>query len=346
MTGGSETRKDAQMPRVSVLIPCYNERHRIRRCLDSLLDNDYPEDRIELVVIDGGSDDGSRTVVEELAHAHPNLRMIDNPERQKPQGLNLGIRATDSDVVVRADAHAWYPPNYVRRLVEDLERFAADNTGGVRETYVGGDRLARAIGLAISHRFAAGDAHYRTGTDRVRSVETVFGGCYRREVFDRIGLFNEHLVRTQDRELNRRLLAVGGKIVLDPEVRCLYFPRGELGEYWRWTWEGAFWLFYARRFTAIPMVSWRNLVPLAFVLWHVVACALGGVSLGVAGIAAAPIAVYWLCNLAISLAAARRHGDLGVAPYLVLVFAMTHFAYGLASLRGLLAGLLAGRVRA
>lgn len=111
MTRGSETRKDAQMPRVSVLIPCYNERHRIRRCLDSLLDNDYPEDRIELVVIDGSSDDGSCTVVEELAQAHSNLRTIENPERQKPQGLNPGIRATDSDVVVRADAHAWYPRN-------------------------------------------------------------------------------------------------------------------------------------------------------------------------------------------------------------------------------------------
>jgi glycosyltransferase involved in cell wall biosynthesis len=336
---------DAQMPTVSVLIPCYNERERIGHCLQSLLRNDYPAGRIELVVIDGHSNDGSRELVDELARRHPNVRVLDNPARGKPQGLNLGIQSTRSDVVVRADAHAWYPPSYVRRLVEDLDRYAADNTGGVRETHIGGSRMARAIGIAISHRFAAADAHYRTGTKRVRAVESVFGGCYRREVFGRIGLFNEHLVRTQDRELNRRLLGAGGRIVLDPQVWCLYFPRGHMRDYWRWTYEGAFWLFYARRFTAVPMLSWRNLVPLTFVLWHVVAVFGAGISTAVAGVAAVPLLGYWGCNAAISWSAARRHGDLGLAPYLALAFVLTHWSYGLGSLQGWLRATSTRRTR-
>jgi hypothetical protein len=141
-------------------------------------------------------------------------------------------------------------------------------------------------------------------------------------------------VRTQDRELNRRLIAAGGTIVLDPTVRCIYYPRRGAREYWQWTSDGAFWLFYARRFTDVPMVSWRNLVPLAFVLWHLVAVLGGGLHPMLAILASAPIALYWLCNVAVSWSAARRYGDLMLTPYLVFVFAMTHVGYGLASLRG------------
>jgi succinoglycan biosynthesis protein ExoA len=339
------SRRTTRLPTVSVLIPCYNEHRRIASCLGSLLRSDYPADLIELVVIDGGSDDGTRAVVEELARTHANVRMIDNPERQKPHALNLGIFATESDVIVRADAHAWYPSDYVRRLVEDLDRYDADNTGGIRETHVGGDRMSQAIGIAISHRFAAGNAHYRTGTDHVRAVESVFGGCYRREVFQRIGMFNEQLIRTQDRELNRRLLDAGGRIILDPNVRCVYFPRGRIREYLQWTCDSAFWLFSARRFTDVRMVSWRNFVPLAFVLWHLAALMMIEASPLLAGFALAPIASYWLCNLAISWSAARSHGDVTVAPYLVLVFALTHLGYGVASLQGWLAALSEGKVR-
>jgi len=333
------------LPTVSVLIPCYNEREWIQTCLDSLLANDYPSDRIEFVVIDGGSDDGTLDIITDVSREHPNVRVLPNPVRLKPHGLNLGIEHTTSEVLVRADAHARYPENYVRRLVEDLDRYEADNTGGIRDTYIGGSRMARAIGIAISHRFAAGNAHYRTGSKRVRLVDSVFGGCYRREVFERIGNFNEHLIRTQDRELNRRLLAAGGKIVLDPEVRCLYYPRGKASDYWRWNFNGAYWLFYARRFTDVPMVSWRNLAPLSLVAWHVMAVVALGVLPPVGVAALAVVALYWATSLGVSLLAARRHGDLSVAPHLMLAFAMTHFGYGLASFQGWLRAAVSGKVR-
>lgn len=336
---------DALLPTVAVLIPCLNERTWIEACLDSLACCDYPADRIQFVVIDGGSDDGTLDIVERVAQQRANVVVLHNAARLKPHGLNLGIARTDSEVVIRVDAHASYPDDYVRCLVEDLQTYEADNTGGVRETYVGGDRMAQAIGLAISHRFAAGDAHYRTGAARVRVVDSVFGGCYRREVFTRIGGFNEHLIRTQDREFNRRLIAAGGKIVLDPAVRCLYYPRTEAAQYWRWNYDGAFWLFYARRFTAVPMVSWRNLVPMSLVLWHAVAA---GVLLGTglpALVPLGPLLAYWLVNLSVSLRVATKRGDILLGPAIALVFAMTHFGYGLASLHGWVRALIDGKVR-
>ncbi len=336
---------DTRTPSVSVLIVCFNEATWIEACLDSLIANDYPRERIEFVVIDGGSDDGTVDIVERIAAAAGNVRLVHNEARLKPHGLNLGIRETTSDVVVRADAHASYPTDYVRRLVDDLDRYQADNTGGVRETFVGGDRMAKAIGLAISHRFAAGDAHYRTGTAEVRSVDSVFGGCFRREVFERIGVFNEGLIRTQDREFNRRLLAAGGTIVLDPEVRCLYYPRGRAGEYWRWNYDGAYWLFYARRFTDVPMVSWRNLVPMGLVAWHALVPLLGGLSGALAGWAALPLVLYWVTNGVVSLRCAARYGEPTLAGHLAFVFAMTHFGYGLGSLQGLARALTAGKKR-
>ena len=329
-------------PRVDVLIPCFDEREHIEACVRSLLASDYPRDRLCIVVIDGGSGDGTVEIVDRLAREDARVQRLHNPARLKPHGLNLAIRRSRADVVLRADAHALYPPDYVRRLVEDLERHDADNTGGIRETFVGGNAIARAIGIAVSHRFAAGDAHYRTGSARVREVESVFGGCYRREVFDRIGLFNERLVRTQDRELNRRLRAAGGRIVLDPAVRCTYFPRTDARAYWRWTWEGACWLFVARRFTDTPMVSWRNLVPLSLVAWHGLAVALSGLAPALAALLVGPVLAYWAINAGVSVHAAASRRDPALAPALFVVFAMTHFAYGLASLQGALRCALAG----
>lgn len=337
---------DDCLPTVCILVPCYNERAGIRRSLESLCQIDYPQSRFEIVVIDGGSDDGTREIIEELLGRFANLRLLYNAVRLKPHGLNLAIQRTQSDIVIRADAHAAYSAGYVRRLVEDLEKYDADNTGGIRETYVGGSRMARAIAIVISHRFGAGDAHYRVGSSRVRSVETVFGGCYRREVFSRIGLFNERLIRTQDREFNRRLLAAGGRIILDPDVRCTYYARERAMDYWRWNWEGAFWVFYARRFTDVSMASGRNFVPIGFVAWHAAIGIAAGFAFPGWAWMLLPLGLYWIVSLSLSFSAAARKRDLALVPYIVFAFAMTHFGYGLASLQGIFRAIREGKDRA
>jgi glycosyltransferase involved in cell wall biosynthesis len=341
---GASSAALAEQPAVAALVLCRNEAAYIRACLDSLLAGTFDPERLEILVLDGMSTDGTRQIVQGFASRHPKVRLIDNPSGTKPDALNLGIRLTQADIVMRVDAHAVYPSDYVERLVDGLRRNGADNIGGVRKTYEGKGAVEQAIAAGISHPFAAGNAYWRTGSVQLRRVDTVFCGCYRRDAFDRVGLFNPRLLRAQDREFNARLRAAGGVIVLDPAVQCTYFPRRSLRAHWHWTVEGAFWLFYARRFTRTRMISARNLVPLAFVGYHLVppVAALwvpGAVKMALLG----PVAVYWLVAAAVAGGVAIKKRRLIVWPLTLLVFAATHYGYGIGGWAGLIKALVEGR---
>jgi glycosyltransferase involved in cell wall biosynthesis len=332
---------------VAIIIPCRNEEQHIARCLESLLANDYSRELLEIVVVDGMSDDRTRDIVRHYSSQYPFISLLDNPQRGKSAALNLGIAATDSDVVMRIDAHATYAANYISKLVGGLFEHQADNIGGVRKTDTGKTRWSQAVGLVISHPFAAGNALYRTGArgQQIREVDTVFCGCYRREVFRRIGGFHPELARTQDREFNARLAAASGKILLDPSAECCYYPRSNLGDYVRWVWQGAFWVFYADRFTTTKLRSWRNWVPALFVLWHVVVGVLALAAPLLAAMAALPLAAYWLSAASCSLTEAARHRFWRLLPSLMLLFPLTHYTYGFGSLAGRIACLLRGNRR-
>lgn len=331
-------RDDLRKPQqsVAILIPCRNERLHIVRCLDSLLANDYPHDLLEIVVIDGMSDDGTREIVKDYSQRYSFIRCLENPEKNKPAALNLGVRATNSDVVMRIDAHAVYAPDYVSKLVQGLELYQADNIGGVRENISQKTVWSRAVSIAISHPFTAGNAVYRTGVrgDEPREVDTVFCGCYPRRVFHEIGGFHPGLLRTQDREFNARLRANGGRIVLDPSVRCWYHPRTALIDYVPWVFQGAYWVFYADRFTNTRMRSWRNWIPGLFSAWSLFACVLLLVSSPLYAVAFLPLALYWLVAVACSLQESVRGRSWLLFPSLLVLFPATHYSYGLGSLFG------------
>jgi len=338
------------MTTVAVLVPCRNEERYIARCLDSLVANDFDLSRLEILVIDGMSCDGTREIVDEYSQRHRHLRRIDNLAGDKPSALNLGIQSATADIVIRVDAHAVYPHDYISRLVAGLQETGADNVGGVRETALGETAWEQAVGIVISHRFAAGNALHRTGVRNhaMRDVDTVFGGCYRREVFERIGGFHPGLLRAQDRELNARLIEAGGRIVLIPDVRCTYFPRTRWWSYTNWIFQGGFWVYYASRFTTTPLRSWRNAIPIFFVLWHaLLACLpfsgslLGTVLLGT--VLLAPLAAYWVLAFLFAASAAWEHRSAAIFPRLVILFATTHFAYGVGSIAGIVAWKLRGR---
>ncbi len=324
--------------RVAVIIPCRNEEKYLARCLDSILANDYDLRFLDIVVVDGMSDDQTREIVAQYAKRFSNIRLLDNPQRNKPAALNLAIEATDSEVVMRIDAHAEYESDYISRLVRGLDEYDADNMGGVRVTSSGEGAWQQAVGIAISHPFAAGNAVYRTGVKSAepREVDTVFCGCYRREVFAKIGLFNRGLLRTQDREFNLRLVAHGGKIVLDPAVRCTYYPRTGLQDYARWVYQGAFWVFYADRFTETRMRSSRNWIPPLFVAWNLLAVVIGLFAPAYAAMATAPIALYWLTAAWFSSREAVRNRSPLLLPFLLLLFSVTHYGYGLGAWAGML----------
>ena len=328
------------MTSLAIIIPCRNEEKHIGGCLNSLLANDYPRDDLEILVVDGMSTDRTREIVGEYCKEYSFIRMIDNPWHIKPKALNIGIESTKSDVVMRIDAHTVYANDYISKLVKGLFRYNADNIGGVRETYTDGTYMAEVKSVAISHPFSVGNAYWRTGIKGgIQKVDTVFCGCYRRDVFERIGLFNEKLIRTQDREFNSRLIKAGGTIILDPSVTCTYFPKENLTDFVKWTFAGAYWLFYARRFTGIRMASWRNYVPLSFLFYSLFSLIMFLSMIPnqtVNIITEIPLLAYVSLCLYFSVKIAFKKGTLLYVPLLVLIFPAVHYSYALGSLYGII----------
>ena len=257
---------DNQRTLVTVIVPCRNERKWIGPCLQSIFDNDYPSDRLEVLVVDGMSNDGTRQIVETFAGGHPQLRLLSNEKRITPTALNLGIAAARGGIVMRMDAHVEYPRDYVSSLVRLLEESGADNVGGVCRTLPADESAtARAIAVGMSHPLGVGNSHFRIGSREDRWVDTVPFGCYRREVFDRIGLFDEELVRNQDDELNFRLTRHGGRILLSPRIVCKYFARDSLAKLWRMYYQyGYFKPLVVRKVGGV--MTLRQLAPPLFVL--------------------------------------------------------------------------------
>jgi glycosyltransferase involved in cell wall biosynthesis len=219
------------LPRATVIVPCRNEERYIGPCLDSILESDYPEDRLEVLVVDGMSEDGTRTILQDYTTRYPRVHLIDNPRKITPVALNLAIRAATGSVLVRMDAHVRYPRNYISRLVAALDEYKADNVGGVLRTLPAGDgAIARAIALAMSHPLGVGTSYFRIGTSAPRWVDTIAFFCLRRDIFDRVGMFDETLIRHQDGEFNARLIKAGGRVLLLPDVTSEYYARGTLGQ--------------------------------------------------------------------------------------------------------------------
>ena len=331
----SELRSRNSAPLVTVVMPCYNEVDFAADVLASILAQDYPVDRLEFVVVDGGSTDGTLEVLKRAAERDDRLRIIDNPARVKPRALNLGIEASRGEIIIRVDAHAVYPPDYVRLCVEHLEKSGADNVGGYRETRPRQDTaMGRAIALSIGSRFGSGGATYRTGASTTRWVDTVFGGCYRRELFHRLGLFDERLDRGQDREFNVRLTRSGGKILFVPEIRWAYYARSDLKGFLPWIFVCGVTPFLISRIAGTRIWSRRNLVPPSFVLAVVL--------LPLFAIAIPVVWLWWLgligvySGLAVGFAAteAKSTRDWKAAAALVFVFLATHVLYGVGALVG------------
>ena len=329
------------LPLVSVIIPCHNEARFVAVFLDSVLANDYPRDRREILLVDGMSDDGTRDVVAAYAARWPELRLVDNPRRSKPAALNIGIAESRGDVIVRLDVHAEYDRSYLSKCVRGLlDNPSADNVGGVRRSKARDDTvIGRAIALSTTHPFGAGNSRYRVGASRPQWVDTVFGGCYRRRVFEKIGGFDETLIRAQDREFNQRLRNSGGKILLLPDIVCTYYARSGFREFGSWIFEAGFWPYYASRLADRWIGSWRNLAPPGFVL-ALVASAVTALVFAPAGlVTAALLTLYCGAALACSAPPAWRHRDPALLLALPLVFATTHVVYGIGSLWGLVAPL-------
>jgi len=249
-------------PCASVVIPCLNEAAHIRACLDALAHQEGIERRFEVLVVDGGSDDGTREILDERAAREDWLRVLDNPDRITPIAMNKGIAAARSDVVIILGAHAEVSSDFVRRNLEALRAHSESGcVGGVVEQ-VHGDELSRRIGLALSSPFGVGDARFRTG-GATGHVDTVAFGAYRKAVLDELGGFDASLVRNQDDELNYRLTESGWRIWFDSRIRSTYHARSSYRRLFEQYRQYGYWKVFVNQ-KHRTVTTWRQLVPAAF----------------------------------------------------------------------------------
>lgn len=322
-------------PFVSVIIPCRNEAAFLTRCLDSVLKNDYPTDRMEVIVADGMSSDGTREQIETYAGCDSRVRVVDNPARITPAALNRAIEASRGEIILRVDAHSAICQDFISKAVGHLKSTGAWNVGGLMHTIAEGDGpFAEPILLVLTHRFGVGNSHFRTGSKIPRWVDTVFGGCWPREVFRTVGGFNENLVRSQDMEFNVRLRRAGGKILLAPDLESRYWARANLFYFVRHNWDNGVWAVLPFAYTEGSPVRIRHLVPLAFVLSLVVSTL---AALLFSRLIALPLLVlgpYLAVNLAVSCALGLKSRSVRNTLLLPATFASLHWVYGAGSLWG------------
>jgi glycosyltransferase involved in cell wall biosynthesis len=317
---------------VSLVIPVRNEKKYIERCVNSLLSQDYPKDLIEILFVDGRSEDGTLKALCEYQNIYPFIKVLSNNEKVTPKALNVGIKKAKGEYIIRLDAHATYSPDYVSQCIECANKTGAENVGGVLET-VGEGYVGKAIACALSSPFGVGDSKYRTEQFEGH-VDTVPFGCFKRSIFDKIGYFNEELTRNQDIEFNSRIRRTGGKIFLTPKIKACYYCRNSLAALWKQNFANGYW--NIKTILRYPgSLSLRHFAPLIFILSLII---LGGSSLFLLAakvLFILDITSYIVASFLFSMQAAYKKGFkyLLVLP---IVFAVLHFSYGLGSLWALL----------
>jgi succinoglycan biosynthesis protein ExoA len=328
----SRSVRHASLPFVSVIVPMRNEEGYIGRCLRSLAAQDYPRDRFEVLVVDGDSTDGSRGVAEQVARETGlPLRLISNPRRSTPCGLNVGIDQARGELIARVDGHAEVGLRFLSESVSALLESGADVVGGPIRS-VGDDLVGGAIALAMSSPFGVGNAAFRY-SQAEQYTDTVAFPIYRRSVFERAGPFAEDMEWGEDDELHYRLADAGGRILLTPRIASAYYTRSSpwalARQYFRY---GRVKVEVLRRHPRQARV--RQLVPGAFVVGLAATGALAALRGRFVLPLAALASVYGLASLVASLQAAGR-SNRRYLPVLPLAFACLHLSYGLGFLVGL-----------
>ena len=253
---------------LSVIIPIYNEEKYISQCLDSIIEQDFSKENMELLLCDGISKDKTREIIADYLKKYPWMHLLDNPERIVPCAMNVGIMASKGDIIMRLDAHALYENNYFSTLVKALADYDADNVGAVCRTDVlNKNPKTLAIREVMSNKFGVGNSTFRIGVEHIQKVDTVPFGCWRRNVFDKYGLYDIRLVRNQDIELNKRIIRGGGNIYIVPDTHCTYLARETFSALSKNNYGNGKWniltVFYTKQFSSLSL---RHFVPLIFVL--------------------------------------------------------------------------------
>ncbi len=317
---------------VSIIIPMRNEEKFVGKCLDSLLRQIEGRDNFEILCVDGMSTDDTCKIVRQYAERDDRIRLIENPRKIMPAGMNLGIRQSRGDIIMCAGSHAEYASDYIDKCIEVFERTGADQVGGYLITIPGEDTpTGRAIAAVTSSRFGVGSGPRVPGPEREADV-SAYGG-FRRDVFDRFGFYDERLVRNQDIELSKRIRSRGGRVIISPEIRVKYYNQSTFSGLRNQAFRNGLWNPYTIWLTGGGL-NLKHFVPFGFVSSILV--------LGVGGLVWWPMWLILTCLLLIyftiaAVLAFRLALNTKTSPLLVfLAFTQLHFAYGIGSLWGVM----------
>lgn len=327
--------ENLESPAVSVIMPVRNEADFIERSLQAIFRQNYPHEFLEIIVADGESEDSTPAIIERLRRESSiPIHTVKNPNKIAPCGLNLAVNKASGEIIVRVDGHCEIAPDYVANCVKYLQSGKTDCIGGQIET-IGETLTAQAIAYAMSSKFGVGGSAFRCGSDQLREVDTVAFPGYRRDVFERLGLFNEELIRNQDDEFNYRLRKSGGKILLAPEIKARYYSRSNFKSLWKQYFQYGYWKIRVLQLHPKQM-STRQFIPFIFVLCLLISIA-ASFFFESARWASAVIALSYLsANLIAGLISISRV-KLRAVPLVNLSFAILHLAYGFGFLFGLAA---------
>ncbi len=318
-------------PLVSIIIPMYNEEKYIKTLIDSINDQDYPREKIEIAVVDGRSTDGSKELVRNLATSDDRIVLLDNPDQKTPAALNIGIKSSKGYIVIILGAHSTVAKDFVRKNVETMQRNNVLCTGGSIINR-GHTLLQRLIGIAMSTRFGMGSAPYRY-SKRMKSVDTVMYGAYARSLFDEVGFFDETRVISEDAELNWRIRQAGYDILFNPEIVSYYYPRDSFGKLIK-----QFFRYGILRVNVLKKhrngLNTFHVLPPLYVLL-LIGMLIGGIfSTSFIYIAAAMVLIHFLAGVVSALVNTREKYFLAVI-LLPLIYMCMHFSWGVGFFYGL-----------
>lgn len=311
-------------------MPCYNEQKTIHLLLASIYQQTYPREKIEVIIADGLSTDNTRQEIQSFCEAHLDLslKVVDNPQRVIPAGLNKALATAEGDIIVRLDAHSVPADDYVQRCVEAIEADRGENVGGLWEIQPGDDTWqARSIASAAAHPLGVGDARYRVGGN-AQEVDTVPFGAFQRSLIDMVGFFDENLLTNEDYEFNTRIRQFGGRVWFDPAIRSKYIARSQIGSLARQYWRYGFWK--SRMLRRFPgTFRWRQLPPV-FVISLPLLAVLGIWFWWARWILIIEITIYLLALFLVGLQLAIKQRDFAMIWGVPLAIATMHFSWGTA----------------
>jgi len=322
---------------ISIVIPYFNDKAVVGNLVEQIGSNVIDE-QYEILIIDGGSDKSSRDTIDEIAARNPRVRVLDNILRITSCALNIGIRAAKGEFIILLSAHCAIADNYIRVLVRECRETGADVIGakGYTDT-LENSKQAVSIKSVLSDKFGVGNAHYRTDVKGIMEADTVAYGCYRKGIFDEVGLFDERLVRNQDLELNKRIKKHGGKVYLTPDTYFIYYARDNYKDFYRNNFGNGYWSIVTPYILKdFRSESLRHYVPFLFVISVITLLILSFISPVFAKLDILIILSYLLLLIGNSIKIKLKRSREATISHLMAAFIVLHLSYGLGSLKGLL----------